>query len=232
MSDFGWWGATAFVPFTAIDSITPATNSGSVATIITNTETWVTGDHLIAVSTGPQSASRTFSTPTPNWSSPTETWTEHYDDSANVGGNLAFLGVASARAQSSETSDLDVIWNSTLFNIMGGLLVCGGACIVRQVAPIAKVEGTGTSITTTFGAAPLVTSQLVSFAVQRTSSDTIVVPTSFTLRFNVTPNTNHRVQCATRIGQTSTTVQWTGLSSSSVAKIAGTIELARPGQEL
>jgi hypothetical protein len=143
------------------------------------------------------------------------------------------LGVATATAQAGQTSEtVDVLFNGTVFGIAGAFLRVIGSSIVRQVSPVAKVEGTGTTITTTFGAAPLVTSQVVAFVAQRTNGGAIVVPTDFTLLFNASSSTNARFQAAARIGTTSTTAQWTGLSSASAAKIAVALEIARPGDEL
>lgn len=222
-----------FVPFVLIDSVTATFDGSTVATLTSNALTFATGDLLIVISSGPQASTRTFSSPSPNWGSPTEVWTELVDDVAVVGGNTQMLGCAVAPAQAPQTSEtVDAVWSGTLYNLTAALLKCEGSTIVRQVSPLAKEEGTGTSISTTFAEDPLITSQIVTLCAQRNSSDTMAVPASFALVANGSGSTNSRMKVAARIGHSSRTATWTSLSSTSLAKLARSFELARPGQEI
>ncbi len=226
--------AAGFVEFDLISAVTPTTDaSNSLAVLASNANSWSSGDLLIGIASGAHASARTAATPSPvSWAPGSETWTSRYADTADVGGNLLLGNAWTATALSTEAAKtLTLGFSATMFNIVSALLRCPGSTIVRQVTPVAKVEGTGTSITPTFGAAVLETSQIVSIALQR-NNGAFNPPTSFTGIYDSSPQSNLRCVVSARIGHSGTTVQTTGLSSSSLAKMAVAIELARPGQEL
>lgn len=221
--------------FTLIEAVTPTTNaSNTLAVLLSNTGSWSTGDFLFTFSGGVHGGTtRTAATPAPSgWTPGSETWTSLFDARAIVSTSAISFNGFTATALSTETTKAATLgFSGTMFSLMSGLFVCAGSTIVRQVTPVSKVEGTGTSVTATFGAAVLTTSQVISFVMQRSSS-TFAAPTNFTSRLAQALSTNGYAVVSARIGHDSTDVTTTGLTSASAAKEAVAIELARPGQTI
>lgn len=217
--------------FSMPSAVTPVVAGSTIATITTNAASWNVNDRLIVVSWGGRDATlRTWQDPAEGWASPTETWALESDGVASTATptQSVQIGAALATAQSGEAvEDAVATWSSTMFNPCAALLVVGGSCIIRQTAK-ANDPDAGTTITTTFGAAVLSTSLILSFCAHR-STATFTIPGSFT-DLGAEAGTL-RGAMAGRIGHGSTAVQWTGLSSAN-AKAAISYEIARPGQEL
>ena len=229
-------GPPPFDTFNLIAAVTPTTDSSNSTGLISgNALDWETGDLLLAFASGVHgSTTRNGSTPSPlSWTPGTEAWAQRFNQRGFISPSaaLSFNGYT-ATALSSETAKTATLgFSGTMFNLQAALFRCRRATIIRQVTPVAIIEDATTSITATFGAAVLETSQIVSFVSQRATT-AFGVPSSFTEIFAQNVSTNHRAVVAARIGHSGTTVATTGLSSAAAAKLAVAIELARPGDEL
>ena len=234
----GWSGDAppAFDTFDLIAAVTAEEDgSNTFATINSNALTWDEGDLLLAFASGNHgNTTRNGVIPSPNsWTPGSESWTKHFDDRGIVGTQAASFNCYTTTALSDETAKTAALgFSGTMFALLVALMRVPRSTIIRQVSPVAKVESTGTSITATFGAAVLETSQIVSFVSQRNGTTNFGVPTNFTEVLAQNIGTAHRAVVAARIGHAGTTVETTGMSSGDNAKLAVAIELARAGQEL
>ena len=224
-------GRRVYAEMALAATITAVVSGTSNASLESNTRDFAAEDLLFGVFGGSRDAARTLNSITRGWSDPTETLAVAFSEETVVTTSYVAIGGGYTTAAAARTgATMTPGWSGTLFSPWSGLFVVAGPCIIRQTSPAATKGDSGTTLTTTFGAAVLASSLVVAVCGARVDTD-FTLPGSFSELANGSGASNNRTKIAQRLGHSGTTVGWSGLSSGSPA-VAMAFEINRPGTEI